>query len=29
LGTHDDILSQLRGGLQDLGNRRSAHHTMT
>ena len=26
LGTHDDILFQLRGGLQDLGNRRSAHH---
>lgn len=28
LGTHDDILYQLRGGLQDLGNRRSAHHSM-
>ncbi|MDH3505009.1 MAG: DUF58 domain-containing protein [Nitrospirota bacterium] len=28
LGTHDDILFQLRGGLQDLGNRRSAHHSM-
>ncbi|HBP90080.1 MAG: DUF58 domain-containing protein [Nitrospira sp.] len=26
LGTHDDILFQLRGGLQDLGHRRSAHH---
>ncbi len=28
LGTHDDILSQLRSGLQDLGHRRSAHHSM-
>ncbi|MFZ1747227.1 MAG: DUF58 domain-containing protein [Nitrospirales bacterium] len=28
LGTHDDILFQLRGGLQDLGHRRSAHHSM-
>ena len=27
LGTHDDIPYQLRRGLQDLGNRRSAHHT--
>jgi uncharacterized protein (DUF58 family) len=26
LGTHDDIPFQLRRGLQDLGNRRSAHH---
>jgi hypothetical protein len=28
LGTHDDILFQLRGGLQDLGHRRSANHSM-
>ncbi|WP_342347381.1 DUF58 domain-containing protein [uncultured Nitrospira sp.] len=28
LGTHDDILFQLRGGLQDLGHRRSAQHSM-
>jgi uncharacterized protein (DUF58 family) len=28
LGTHDDILFQLRSGLQDLGHRRSAHHSM-
>jgi len=27
LRTHDDIPFQLRRGLQDLGNRRSAHHT--
>ena len=27
LGTHDDIPFQLRRGLQDLGNRRSAHHS--
>ncbi len=27
LGTHDDIPFQLRCGLQDLGNRRSAHHS--
>ena len=28
LGTHDDILFQMRGGFQDLGHRRSAHHSM-
>ncbi|HNP60154.1 MAG TPA: DUF58 domain-containing protein [Nitrospirales bacterium] len=28
LGTHDDILFQLRGGLQDIGHRRSAQHSM-
>lgn len=28
LGTHDDIVFQMRGGLQDLGHRRSAHHSM-
>lgn len=28
LGTHDDILFQLRRGLQDLGHRRSAQHSM-
>lgn len=28
LGTHDDILFQLRGGLQDLGHRRSANRSM-
>ena len=27
LATHDDIPFQLRRGLQDLGNRRSAHHS--
>jgi hypothetical protein len=27
LGTHDDVPFQLRRGLQDLSNRRSAHHT--
>ena len=27
LGTHDDIPFQLRRGLQDLGNRRRAHHS--
>lgn len=27
LGTHDEVPFQLRRGLQDLSNRRSAHHT--